>query len=78
MAAKPQLQMILSPAKTMNFSPSAVADAAGATDAVGEARVDELAALLKTKSPSQLAKLLNCNDGIAAENHARASAAAPL
>jgi len=66
-----KLQMILSPAKTMNFAPSATADAAGATEAAGAARVDELAALLKKKSQAQLKALLGVSDSIAAENHAR-------
>ena len=69
-----RLQMILSPAKTMNFEASAVADAAGSSEAVGLARVDELAALLKRKSKGELKGLLDVSDAIAAENAARFAA----
>ena len=66
-----RLQMILSPAKTMNFAPSAVADAAGASEAVGLDRVNELAAILRKKSKGELKALLDVSDAIAAENHKR-------
>mmetsp|Transcript_28828 Transcript_28828/g.89084 ORF Transcript_28828/g.89084 Transcript_28828/m.89084 type:complete len:274 (+) Transcript_28828:558-1379(+) len=69
--SKPRLQMILSPAKTMNFASCDVADAAGASEAVGLSRVNELAALLKTKSKAELTKILNVNDKIATENYER-------
>ena len=48
--SKPRLQLILSPAKTMNFSPCAVADKAGSSETVGLERVDELAAVLAKQS----------------------------
>ena len=69
--AMTRLQMILSPAKTMNFAPSAVADAAGASEAVGLDRVNELAAILRKKSKGELKALLDVSDAIAAENHKR-------
>lgn len=71
---RPRLQLILSPAKTMDMSPCAAADAAGATEAVGLARADALAALLAKKTKGQLKALLGVSDALAAENHARYAA----
>lgn len=69
--SRPRLQLILSPAKTMNLAPYAPADAAGATEAVGLARANELAALLGKKSQAALKGLLGVSDGLAAENFRR-------
>ena len=71
MTTKPRLQLILSPAKTMDFSPCAVADKAGSTEAVGLQRVDELAAVMAKQSKAQLKDCLGVSDAIASENYER-------
>ena len=71
MTTKPRLQLILSPAKSMDFSPCAVADKAGSCEAVGLQRVDELAAVLAKQSKAQLKDCLGVSDAIANENYER-------
>ena len=71
MTTKPRLQLILSPAKTMNFDPCAVADKAGTSEAVGLQRVDELAAVMAKQSKAQLKDCLGVSDAIANENYER-------
>lgn len=66
------LQVILSPAKTQNFEPHAVADSLGAArEPVGLARTNELAALLAKQSVSQLRSTLGVSEKIASENYKR-------
>ena len=69
--SKPRLQLILSPAKTMDFSPCAVADKAGSSEAVGLERVDALATVLAKQSKAQLKDCLGVSDAIANENYER-------
>jgi cytoplasmic iron level regulating protein YaaA (DUF328/UPF0246 family) len=71
MTTKPRLQLILSPAKTMDFSPCAVADKAGSSEAVGLQRVDELASVMAKQSKAQLKDCLGVSDAIANENYER-------
>lgn len=66
------LQVILSPAKTQNFEPHAVADSLGAArEPVGIALVNELAALLAKQSVSQLRSTLGVSEKLASENFER-------
>ena len=55
----------------MDFSPCAVADKAGTSEAVGLQRVDELASVMAKQSKAQLKDCLGVSDAIASENYER-------
>ena len=74
MSTKPRLQLILSPAKTMNFAPCNAADNAMdgiSGEPVGLERVNELAHLMAQKSKAELKEILGVSDAIADENFER-------
>ncbi|KAJ1459221.1 hypothetical protein M885DRAFT_511803 [Pelagophyceae sp. CCMP2097] len=67
-----RLQMLLSPAKTLNFEPCPACDAAGPrTVPAGRAEANGLAAVLARLSAAQLKAALGVSDSLAAENFRR-------
>eukprot|EP00633_Aureoumbra_lagunensis_P000703 CAMPEP_0197291650 /NCGR_PEP_ID=MMETSP0890-20130614/17895_1 /TAXON_ID=44058 ORGANISM="Aureoumbra lagunensis, Strain CCMP1510" /NCGR_SAMPLE_ID=MMETSP0890 /ASSEMBLY_ACC=CAM_ASM_000533 /LENGTH=278 /DNA_ID=CAMNT_0042764893 /DNA_START=109 /DNA_END=945 /DNA_ORIENTATION=- len=65
------MQVLLSPAKSMDFSISHEADAAGMYDPVVSTKTDELVEVLSSQSVSQLEKTLGVSTTIAQENFDR-------